>query len=91
LRAGADDLRLLQLLHLGNAARPATSPALVKIVLALWGVHEMRNAATRDPLELLRKKWFEASDKPRTIALIGTMIKDFDNMVAKLDKQIVAE
>jgi len=51
----------------------------------------MRNAATRDPRELLRKKWFEASDKPRTIALIGTMIKDFDNMVAKLDKQIVAE
>jgi hypothetical protein len=45
----------------------------------------------RPPWELLRRKWFEASNKPRTIALIGTMIKDFDNMIAKLDKQIAAE
>ena len=54
LRADAGDLRLLQLLHLGKAARPATSPALVNILLALWGVHEMRNATMRDPRELLR-------------------------------------
>ena len=51
----------------------------------------MRNATMRDPRELLRGKWFEVSDKPRTIALIGTMIKDFDNMIAKLDEQIAAE
>jgi hypothetical protein len=92
LRAGAGDLRLLQLLHLGNAARPATSPALVKIHLAQFGSARNAQPATmRPPWELLRRKWFEASNKPRTIALIGTMIKDFDNMIAKLDKQIAAE
>jgi len=51
----------------------------------------MRIASMRDPRELLRGKGFEVSDKPRTIALIGTMIKDFDNMIAKLDEQIAAE
>jgi len=52
----------------------------------------MRNATMRDPHGLLlRRKRFEAGDTPRTIVLIGTMIKDFDNMIAKLDKQIAAE
>jgi len=51
----------------------------------------MRNATMRDPRGLLRKKRFEASSKPRTIALIGTMIKDCDNMIAKLDKMIAAQ
>jgi hypothetical protein len=91
LRAGAGDLRLLQLFHLGNAASRVTSPTLIKFLLALWGVHEMRNATMRDPRGLLRGRWFEASDKRRTIALIAIMIKDFDNMIGTLDKQIVAE
>ena len=51
----------------------------------------MRNATMRDPRGLLRTRRFEVSDKPRTIVLIGAMIKDFDNMIAKLDKQIAAE
>jgi len=83
LRAGAGDLRLLQLFHLGNAACRVTSPTLIKFLLALWGVHEMRNATMRDPRGLLRGRW--------TIALIAIMIKDFDNMIGTLDKQIVAE
>jgi hypothetical protein len=45
----------------------------------------------RDASRLLRRKQFEASEKKRRVTLLGTMIRDFDNMVANLDWQIAAE
>jgi flagellar protein FliJ len=45
----------------------------------------------RDASRFLRRKQFEASEKERRVALLGTMIRDFDNMVADLDRQIAAE
>src|SRR5262245_52110835 len=38
-----------------------------------------------------RRKQVEASDTERRVALLGTMISDFDNMIAELDEQIAAE
>ena len=40
---------------------------------------------------LRRRKQFEASEKETTVALLGTMIRDFDNMIADLGGQIAAE
>jgi flagellar protein FliJ len=51
----------------------------------------MHDGKTHDPRQLLRKKQFEASDKARSVALLGTMIRDFDNVIVELDKQIAAE
>ena len=45
----------------------------------------------RDASRLLRRKQFEASEKKRRVTLLGTMIRDFDNMIADLDRQIAAE
>ena len=51
----------------------------------------MRNGTMRDSRGLLRRKQFEASEMARNIALTATMIKDFDNMIAELNRQIAAE
>jgi flagellar protein FliJ len=45
----------------------------------------------RDASRSLRRKQFEAGEKERRVALLGTMIMDFDNMIADLDGQIAAE
>jgi flagellar protein FliJ len=51
----------------------------------------MHDSATRDYSSLLRRKQFEISKKERTAALLGTMVRDFEKMVAVLDRQIAAE
>src|SRR5215831_20859488 len=43
------------------------------------------------PNQLRRRKQFEASEKETRVALLETMIKDFDNMIADLGGQIAAE
>jgi len=40
---------------------------------------------------VLRQKQFEAKEKERKVALLSTMIRDFDNMIAQLEEQIAAE
>jgi flagellar protein FliJ len=55
--------------------------------IALGGV-PMRDG--RDA-NLLRRKQFEVSEKERRVALLGTMIRDFDNMIAELNGQIAVE
>jgi flagellar FliJ protein len=40
---------------------------------------------------LVRRKQFEASEKETKVALLGTMIRDFDVMIADLEAQIAAE
>jgi flagellar protein FliJ len=39
----------------------------------------------------LRRKQLEASEKESKVALLGTMIRDFDIMIAQLEGQIAAE
>jgi flagellar protein FliJ len=39
----------------------------------------------------LRRKEFEANEKETRVALLGTMIRDFDNMIGQLERQIAAE
>jgi flagellar protein FliJ len=39
----------------------------------------------------LRRKQLEASEKESKVALLGTMIRDFDIMIAELEGQIAAE
>jgi len=51
----------------------------------------MRDGKMRGDSPLFRRKQFEASEKERRLALFGTMIRDFDNMIADLDAQIAAE
>ena len=51
----------------------------------------MRDSKMRDASRLLRRKQFNVSDKERRIALLGTMIRDFGNMIANLDGEIAAE
>ena len=38
-----------------------------------------------------RRKQFEASEKETRVALLETMIRDFDVMIANLERQIAAE
>jgi hypothetical protein len=40
---------------------------------------------------LVRRKQFGANEKETRVALLRTMIRDFDNMIADLDGQIAAE
>lgn len=40
---------------------------------------------------VLRRKQFEANEKETKIALLGTIIRDFDSMIAQLEGQIAAE
>jgi len=40
---------------------------------------------------LVRRKQFEASENERRVALLGTMISDFETMIADLDGQIPTE
>src|SRR5215813_3654769 len=39
----------------------------------------------------LRRKQFEANEKETKVALLGTIIRDFDSMIAQLEGQIAAE
>lgn len=39
----------------------------------------------------LRRKQFEANEKETRVALLGTIIRDFDTMIAQLEGQIAAE
>jgi hypothetical protein len=40
---------------------------------------------------MLRRKQFEVSEKETKVALLRTMIRDFDSMIAQLKEQIAAE
>jgi len=40
---------------------------------------------------LQRRKQFEANEKETRVALLGTIIRDFDSMIAQLEGQIAAE
>jgi hypothetical protein len=51
----------------------------------------MRDSKKRDVSRLLRIKQLEVTRKAQSVALLGTMIRDFDNMIAVLDRQIAAE
>jgi flagellar protein FliJ len=51
----------------------------------------MEESNASGPTWLLRRKQFEASEKETKVALLGTMIRDFDNMIADLGGQIAAE
>src|SRR5215831_15552571 len=51
----------------------------------------MEESNASGPTWLLRRKQFEASEKETKVALLGTMIRDFDMMIADLEGQIAAE
>jgi hypothetical protein len=51
----------------------------------------MHDSKIRGASRLFRRKQFEVNEKERRVALFGTMIRDFDNMIADLDRQIAAE
>ena len=40
---------------------------------------------------VLRQKQFEVNEKETKVALLRTMIRDFDNMIGQLEQQIAAE
>jgi hypothetical protein len=51
----------------------------------------MRNSKKRDVSRLLRWKQLEVTRNAQKVTLLETMITDFDNMIAVLDRQIAAE
>ena len=51
----------------------------------------MEDSKVSGPGQLRRRKQFEANEKETRVALLGTMIRDFDNMIADLGGQIAAE
>ena len=51
----------------------------------------MEESNASGPTWLLRRKQFEASEKETKVALLGTMIRDFDTTIADLEGQIAAE
>jgi hypothetical protein len=51
----------------------------------------MEESKVSGPSQLRRRKQFEASEKETRVALLGTMIRDFDKMIADLGGQIAAE
>jgi len=57
----------------------------------LGEAHECAYSKMRDASRLLRRRQFSVSDKERKFALLGTMIRDFGDMIANLDGEIAAE
>jgi len=51
-----------------------------------WGAGMEQSKAS-----VLRRKQFEASEKETRAALLGTITRDFDDMIAQLEGQIAAE
>jgi len=51
-----------------------------------WGAGMEQSKAS-----LLGRKRFEANEKETKVALLRTMIGDFDNMIGRLEQQIAAE
>jgi flagellar FliJ protein len=51
----------------------------------------MEESNASGPTWLLRRKQFEASEKETKVALLGTMIRDFNMTIADLEGQIAAE
>src|SRR5215471_6962520 len=51
-----------------------------------WGAGMEQSKAS-----LLGRKRFEANEKETKVALLRTMIGDFDNMIGQLEEQITAE
>jgi flagellar FliJ protein len=51
----------------------------------------MEESNASRPTWLLRRKQFEASEKETKVALLGTMIRDFNMTIADLEGQIAAE
>src|SRR5262245_26753998 len=45
----------------------------------------------QNKMSVLRRKQFEANEKGAKVAVLGTMIRDFDSMIAQLEEQIAAE
>src|SRR5262245_46381598 len=51
----------------------------------------MHDSKMRDVSRLLRRKQLDVTRTAQRVALLETMIMDFDNMIAVLDRQIAAE
>jgi flagellar protein FliJ len=51
----------------------------------------MEESKVTGPRELRRRKQFEAREKETQVALLDTMIRDFNNLIANLGEQIAAE
>jgi multidrug resistance efflux pump len=51
----------------------------------------MEESNASGPTWLLRRKQFEAGEKEMKVALLATMIRDFDKTIADLEAQIAAE
>jgi flagellar protein FliJ len=51
----------------------------------------MEESNASGPTWLLRRKQYEASEKETKVALLGTMIRDFNMTIADLEGQIAAE
>ena len=51
----------------------------------------MGESKVSGPSHLRRRKQFEVSEKETRVALLGTMIRDFDNTISDLGGQIAAE
>jgi len=51
----------------------------------------MHDSKKRDVSRLLGRKQLEVARTAQRVALLETMIRDFDNMIAVLDRQIAAE
>jgi hypothetical protein len=51
----------------------------------------MHDGKMSDAGRSVRREQFGASEKERRIALLDKMIRDFDNMIVSLDKQIATE
>jgi len=51
-----------------------------------WGAGMEQSKASVE-----RRKQFEANEKETRVALLGTIIRDFDSMIAQLEGQIAAE
>jgi flagellar protein FliJ len=51
----------------------------------------MEESKASGPSRLLRRKQFEAREKETKVALLGTMIRDFEIMIAQLERHIGAE
>ena len=70
----------------------STGPACLVTVCALncdvfpWGAGMEQSKAS-----VLRQKQFEVNEKETKVALLWTMISDFDNMIGQLEQQIAPE
>src|SRR5215475_927331 len=72
----------------GPAEQPFLAPPIETGPYDL-GERTMHGSDIPDPS--FRRKQLEATEKERRVALLGTLISDFENMIADLDGQIATE